>query len=311
MQLISVKEAVSLIKVPDSTLRDWIDNGTLEKYKDEKGFICLDKRQVLRLMPTVIAFYNYKGGVSKTSMSILMGDYYEKRKEKILLIDLDPQSNLTKSFFSDDDIHDGVNHEYRNTLYDFFNDKKSLSKIVMHYNDYIDVLPSKLELMEKSTINDFDLLDYKIEFSNFFKKYSIVIIDCPPALNAFTSTGLLLANYVYIPFVPEPFAYDGLVSMLKTMQKITPYNKDFIDYRIVYSKVKGQKTIIHENYINHVNTQMSGKIIDNHKIPDFIGIVERGASKQNIFDMYPGDTPAQKITELFDELDKIMFEERT
>ncbi|OHD19671.1 MAG: hypothetical protein A2086_01755 [Spirochaetes bacterium GWD1_27_9] len=309
MNLISIKEACSLIKVPDSTLRDWIENGSLEKHKDEKGFICVDKRQVLKLVPTIITYYNYKGGVSKSSLSIMTSDFYEKQDEKILLVDFDPQANLSRTFFRDEEMLD-ENNNYKPTLYDFFNERKPLNKILQKYNKNIDILPSRLEMMEKAYIKDFDLIDYKDEFYNLFKKYSIVIIDCPPALNAFTTMGLLLANYVFIPFVPEPFTYDGLISMLKSMQKIAPYNKDYIDYRILYSRIKGQKIVIHENYMDAINIQMKDNIFQN-KIPEFVGIVERGSVKKNIFDMYMNDKSIDKIKDVFLEMDKYIFEERS
>ncbi len=307
MNLISIKEACGLINIPDSTMRDWIEEGKLEKHKNEKGFICVDKLQVLKLIPTIFSFYNYKGGVSKTSLSLLLNDYYEKKGDKILVADFDPQANLTRSFFSEEDLMDGAN--YKPTLYDFFNEKKPLSKIVLNYNDKIDVLPSRLEMMEKAYIKDFDLIEYKEDFYNLFRKYSVVIIDCPPALNAFTTMALLLSNYVLIPFIPEPFAYDGLISMMKAMLKIAPYNKDFIDYRIIYSRVKGQKIIIHENYIDAVNAQMKDKVISK-MAPEFIGIVERGAKKKNIFDLYPSEKAVDKLKEVFAEVDRVAYNNR-
>jgi chromosome partitioning protein len=179
----------------------------------------------------------------------------------------------------------------------------------MKYNEKIDILPARLRMTEKAFIKDFDLIDLKEPFNNVFRKYQIVIIDCPPALNAFSTMALLLAQYVLIPFVPEPFAYDGLASMLEALNKVIVYNQNFIDYRILYSRVKGQKTIIHENYSAAVRDQMSDKVFTNI-IPDFIGIVERGEVRKNIFTSNSSEKAVQKIEETCNEIDQYIFEGR-
>lgn len=310
MGLITLGEASKFIDTPDSTIRDWMKSGKLEKHQNDKGIICVDKREVLKTVPSVVTFYNYKGGVCKTSASLQCADFYQKNNEKVLLVDFDPQANLSKAYFLPDELVD-ENHNHIATLYDYFTSRKSLSKIVKKFNENIDILPARLDMMEKAGIKDFDLIDYVDDFYSLFKKYTIIIIDCPPSLNAFTTMGLLLAHYVMVPFVPEPFAYDGLMSVLKSMEKIIIYNKKFVDYRIVFSRIKGQKTIIHEDYKNAVIAQMNEKLIIN-QIPEFIGIVERQAKRENLFDLYPPerDNASQKIWGVMDEIDKIIYEGR-
>jgi len=251
----------------------------------------------------VITLYNFKGGCSKTSSVMIMADYFEKKGEKILLVDLDPQVNLSLVYFNYEDFI--VNDNYIPTLYDYFYKKQPLSEIVLKYNDNIDVLPSRLEMGEKSNIDTADLLDCKADFYKLFEKYSMVIIDCPPALNAFSRLGILLANYVFIPILPEPFSYYGLGNMLSSVQKFIPLNKDFIAYKIFLSVHKSQKTNIREDFVTSLRSQLGERLFTN-SIPDFVGIVERSTIKQNIFDLYNKDKATNKIKLLMEEIETLI-----
>ncbi|HBD95734.1 MAG TPA: hypothetical protein DC057_16315 [Spirochaetia bacterium] len=303
MSLISLGEASKFTEIPDSTLRDYINKEKLEKYKDEKGFICVDKKQVLKLNPTVISLYNFKGGVGKSSISIMLTDYYDFKNEKVLIIDFDPQANTTRTFFSSKELQD-ENNNYSSTLYDYFIDKKHLRDVVKTYNKNIDVLPARLEMMEKSNISHFDLMELRDDFFDIFKKYTMVIIDCPPALNSFTTLGLLLCNYILIPFIPEPFSAEGVTSLLKSMKKVTQFNNDFCDFRIIFSRTKNQKIVLHEIFMESISKILESNLLKN-KIPEAILIAARGISRTNIFT--EKDNAVEKIKDTFDELENFIF----
>jgi len=307
MILIPVKEACRLTSSAEQTIRNWIDEGKLSKHNDEKGKTLIDKRELLLQFPTVISLYNFKGGTAKSSSAILLADFFDKQGIKCLVVDLDAQSNATLAFAKLEDLI--VDGKYRLSLYDYFNDHTSLHKIVFKYNENIDILPSRLELCEKTDIDSIELLNLKEDFYTLFKKYSVVIVDCPPSLNALSRLGILLANYILIPFLPEPFSYYGIGNMLNSVKKIIQYNKDFIAYRVFVSIHKSHKTNIREDYINSIKEQLSEKVFEN-TIPDFIGVVERGTIRKNIFEMYEKDKSIERILLLMKEIDNFLYEER-
>lgn len=304
MEFITIKEACKITNAGDRTIRDWIDEGKLEKFHNDKNILCVNKRQLLKLLPTVLTLFNFKGGCGKTSSSILLTDYFEKQGHKILLVDLDQQGNLSQSFFTYDDIKESLN------LYDYFENKTPLFKIVKKYNDNIDLLPSSIKLSRKNNIDTMELTSLKKDFVSLFKKYSLVIIDCPPSFVSFSKFGMLLANYILCPVLAEPYSYDGLAEVLSSIKMIAPYNTDYKDYRAFISSHKAQKSIIRMDYKLAYKEQLKSKMLDG-VIPEFVGVVERSMAMKNIFDMYPAkNKQLQMLNALFDEVDLMIYGEK-
>jgi len=345
MKLIPVKDACNILDVSDKTIRNWIEEGKLDRHEDDKGNTVLDKRQILESKPTVICFFNQKGGVSKTNSAAIMMDYYEKlyslrhdkdnesRKKKILVVDIDPQSSLSQILFTDKDLYGDIddnndfNLELNNevkikkrnsnylTLYDFFYYGESLNNIVRKYNDYIDILPSDILISDKGDVDFLELPKYKSAFYSFFRKYSLVIIDTQPAINSLSRLGILLSNYILCPLVPTDNAFRGLGQAIRTIRQMIPYNRDLIDFKCFLSVNKQSKTNIREYVIEKYRKHLTpiNKILNN-TMPEFIGIVERETVKQNLFFRYENDSKSKKsidmINCLMDEIDNIIYNER-
>ncbi len=303
MKLINLKDAVSFLDVSDRTIRNWIDDGKIQKYEDEKGNLMFDKQALLRMKPTVITFFNQKGGCGKTTSSVILTDYFDKKNDKILLVDFDQQGNLSQTFFMYEELKDSL------SLYDYFSNKTPLNKIIKKYNENIDVLTSNIKLARTDTIDTSVLVKMKQDFITLFKKYSIVIIDCPPSLNSFSRFGVLLANYIFCPVIPEPYSYDGLDEVLTSISDLVEFNKDFIDYKAFISSHKQIKTLIRENYISLLKNELGDKLF-NATVPEFVGIVERSMSKTNIFAMYENDKQINRVYELSMEMDDYIFDGR-
>jgi len=303
MTLLPVREASLLSKLSENTIRNWIDEEKLTKYEDDKGKLLINKKELLKMIPTVLTFFNQKGGCGKTTSSVLCADYYDVQGDKILIIDLDQQGNISQTFFNFNELNNC------SSLYDYIENKTPLTKIVKKYNDNIDLIPSDIRLSRKDFIDTSILIQMKEDFYPLFKKYNVVILDCPPSLNAFSRLGVLLANYIFCPIVPEPYSHKGLAELLNSIKILSPLNKDFIDYRIFISTHRQHKTAIREDYVFQFKEQLKDKILKN-SIPDFVGIVERSVSFKNIFDMCKNDKSLTRISDLMKEFDNFIYEER-
>ncbi|HNR90548.1 MAG TPA: AAA family ATPase [Spirochaetota bacterium] len=303
MDLLLVKEASKISRIPERTIRDWMKEGNLQSFKNDDNVICVERRQLLSSIPTVLTVFNQKGGCGKTSLSVLVADYYEKKNMKVLLVDFDQQGNLTQTYFAYDELKDSL------SLYDYFENRTPLAKIIRTYNDTIDILPSNIKLsrFDKYDIDDLDAM--RRDFAPIFKKYQMVIIDCPPSLNSFSKFGLILSNYVLIPVIPEPYNYDGLYEVMNTIKRLQKFIEGFIDYKVVISAHEQRTIRIHENYIELIREEIGGKVAE-QSIPNFVGIKERSFQKMNIFDMYDTDKSMQKIAALLDELDASIYDKR-
>ena len=131
----------------------------------------------------IYAVSNHKGGVGKTTSAINIGAALATRKKRVLLIDLDPQANLTQSL--------GIK-DSQLTIYDNLKGEKLISPI--EYKNNLYVLPSSLDLsaaeieLSSEPGREYILKEFLSKLDN---KYDYILIDCPPSL------GLLTINAFY------------------------------------------------------------------------------------------------------------------
>ncbi len=295
--LISIAEASSLSGIDDKTIYSWLDSGKLKDYGDGKKRL-INKIEFFHSIPTVITLFNQKGGVGKTSISVMLADYFEKENFKILLIDLDPQTNLTQFYFD----------EITLSLYEFLEHNTALNKIVRPYSDNIDIIPASVKMMTKDTLDFSYILERKEYFQSLFKKYQIVIIDCPPTLNFLSRLGVMLSNFIIIPLLCEPLSYEGLAETLKTINLFKKQNSDFVEFKALINSFKTRRATIRESMLETFKTSLKDDLLK-ESLPDFIGVVERFATRKNIFDMYQNDA-VRKIKSLFEHVEKIIYEDR-
>ncbi len=166
-------------------------------------------------MGKTFVFVNQKGGVGKTTSVINLGAYFALLGQKVLLIDFDPQGNMSS----------GIGIDKNNlTIYDAISQKTDL-KSVIHSSaiERLFVAPASIDLSGATV----ELVDK--EGRNFYLKelietvkddYDYIFIDCPPSLGILTLNGLTAADAVLIPLQCEYFALEGLTLLLNTVQKV-------------------------------------------------------------------------------------------
>lgn len=167
-------------------------------------------------MGNIIVFANQKGGVGKTTSACNIGSYLAAEGKKVLLVDFDPQGNLTSS----------VGHSAKNEgIYEVLTGLAPLEKVTLPTKqDNLFIVPSNLNLSGATV----ELADEKGR-ELFLKKalapakeiYDFVLIDCPPSLGVLTLNGFVASDYVMIPLQCEFFALEGFLSMLfQTVKRI-------------------------------------------------------------------------------------------
>ena len=165
----------------------------------------------------IYSIINQKGGVGKTTTIINLGTAMAACDAKVLLVDMDPQGNLSTGL--------GVSPSKREFgTYDLLTSTKSISECAIETD-----IPN-LHLV---TANE-SLLGVEIELSTFddralrlrksvqdIDKYDFILLDCPPALNIITLNALAASDGALVPLQAEFYALEGLSQLLKTIKDIS------------------------------------------------------------------------------------------
>lgn len=175
----------------------------------------------------MIAFYNNKGGVGKTSTAINIAYTLSHRKNRVLLIDFDGQCNSSRFFTELTNDESGCERAI------ICADEKPLIKKTRY--DNIDIVTSSVKMNAIS--NEFVNLSDEEKQSNIIKfrqsAYDYIIVDMPPAMNDFTENVLTICDYVYVPIELGTFAVQGLA---RVTQKIANAGTKYACFASKYDK---------------------------------------------------------------------------
>ncbi|HAE21528.1 MAG TPA: chromosome partitioning protein [Spirochaetaceae bacterium] len=166
-------------------------------------------------MSRTIVFVNQKGGVGKTTSAINLGAYLALLGNRVLLIDFDPQANLTS----------GVGGKSGSRgVYEVISGDASMKDVIVPTTvagmflapSSINLSGATVELVNREDRNDY----LKHAIAQVKDQYDYVLIDCPPSLGVLTLNGLAAADEVLIPLQCEYFALEGLSLILQTIQLV-------------------------------------------------------------------------------------------
>lgn len=167
-------------------------------------------------MGKTIVFANQKGGVGKTTTAVNVGSYMAAEGKKVLLVDFDPQGNLSSSV--------GCSHNQEG-IYEVITSKCRLEDVIISTDQKnLFIVTSNLNL-SGATIELVDIEGREFILKNSLdtvkNSFDYILIDCPPSLGVLTLNGFVASDYVIVPLQCEFFALEGFISMLfQTVKRI-------------------------------------------------------------------------------------------
>jgi chromosome partitioning protein len=182
-------------------------------------------------MPTTIAVSSQKGGVAKTTTCFSLGASLAELGQTVLLIDMDPQANLTMSF--------GVNPDtLRHTVGDALLEQDSLVAVSREGSmPHLDLVPASQGLVILDKVL-YGRPAYEARLKNQLEAmqstyYDIIVIDCPPHFGTLTLNALTAADTLIIPVQCEYYAARALRPILKLVELVRRKTNPGLTYRVL------------------------------------------------------------------------------
>ena len=240
----------------------------------------------------IITIANQKGGVGKTTSVLNIGTGLARFNKKILLIDLDSQTDLSTSL--------GVEENTDYTINDVINKKVNIKKAIIKLDSGMSIIPASHRLTETSmNLKKSDVL--KESLRGIKDNYDFVIIDTQPSLSILTVNSLFASHEIWITFQPEYLAMTGIKDLLNTIKYLR--DKFGIDpkIRIIITMYDSRK-LLHKEAIE--STKKHFKNVFKTMIRTNVSLAESPSHNLDIFNYSPNSHGAIDYMKLCKEIIK-------
>lgn len=200
----------------------------------------------------IVSIVNQKGGTGKTTTTVNLGKALALKGFQVLLVDLDPQANLSYSLAVENigtDITDVIH---------------GVSTIVeaIVSREQMDVIPGNIQLsrveLSANRNNEF-ILKLALEDA---QSYDYVLIDCPPSLSWLTMNALVASDCVLIPMQLDVFSIQGLRQIMNTVTEVAErHNPNLQILGVLPVMVDWRKKLTHE-VLEHVREEFNVMVFD-------------------------------------------------
>ena len=263
-------------------------------------------------MAKVIAICNQKGGVGKTTTALNLGAGLVREGRRVLMIDNDPQSDLTHSLgWNSESIDRSLGFLMHQEIEDLGADVKDA---ILHHSEGVDLIPSNMDLssMETRLVNAMSREKVMSMLLRQVKDdYDYILIDCMPSLGMLTVNALTAADSLVIPVQAQYLPARGMTQLMRSINMVRYHtNEDLNIDGIVMTLVDG-RTNLAKDVINAIRTNygMNIRIFDT-QIPMAVKAAEASKAGMSIFAYDKDSKPAKAYEQLTREVMKLAERER-
>jgi chromosome partitioning protein len=243
----------------------------------------------------VIAFANQKGGVAKTTTTLNLGVAFKEKGFRVLVIDLDPQGNLTMS--------QGLNpDEIERSMFDVLVHKLPIEEIIEQREIDIAVASIDLagaELALSGMIGRERALEKAL--TTVRETYDYVLIDTPPSLGLLTINAFVAADGVIVPVQCEYLSLRGLVQLENTLTMIRENLNPRVEIQGILATMF-DKRLLHSKEAVDILTENFGELVYHTKIRKTIRYAEAPVKGQSVLRYDPTGEAAALYRDLAKEV---------
>lgn len=245
-----------------------------------------------------ICFTNNKGGVGKsTSASSVAGYLALKANLKVLVIDLDPQGNVTSNFI------DKFETKVEKTAYDVLKNKNIKNYIIDTNIENVKLIPANLNLdnanIELATAFSRESI-LKRCLKDIENEFDVCVIDTAPTLSVLTFNGLVASDGVYIPVRAGGYEVDGMANLIRIIKDI----QDIPENKTKISGIFFTQFMPNQNLSKFVKDEIEEKFMSvmNSYIRTNVNLSEATFAGQTIFQYDPKSNGAKDYEVLTKEI---------
>lgn len=241
----------------------------------------------------IITIANHKGGVGKTTSTATLGVALALKGQRVLLIDLDAQQNLSFTLTQ--------NEDPESSIYDALVNDAPLP--IVRIRENLDLVPASLELARA----EIDMAT-KIAREGILRtllddcadQYDYVLIDCPPALGIITTNALVASSELYIPLTAEALPLKGLTMLDDVVREVRRrVNPNLSLGGVFFTRYNNRR--LNKEVVSQIEQRYGDKVFKT-KIRENISLAEMPLSGQSIFEYDPRSNGAADYMALAEEV---------
>lgn len=246
----------------------------------------------------IVSISNIKGGVGKTTTAAVLAVGLAEKGYRVLLIDSDPQTNLTMCFLQEQT-------DELSSLYDIYGDGESIDDVKVPVRDNMDLV-----------IGDFELCNADMQFTKagrlkMLKKaiksigteYDFIVIDTPPNLGILSLNAFIASNYVLVPMTVDSFSLKGVRLLKETLGDVKDETeKELPVAGILLTRYNSRTNVskLLEKSLNSAATLLDTELFKS-RIRQAVVLQESQIAKEDLFSYSPNAKVAEDYKGFIDE----------
>lgn len=238
-----------------------------------------------------ICIYNHKGGVGKTTTTLNLGGGLSLRGKRVLMIDLDPQMNLTQSLRI---------REAQRDIYGSFTGRYKLSPVEVSENLFL--VPSSRELRNIETEFS-NRIGGQVRLRKILSEvgdFDYCLIDCPPSLSLLSINAMTASSEIIVPLTPEFYSIQGMISLTEAIEEVRENLNGELRLSGIVINLFNKQKIVHRDFAEAIQESF-GEIVYPTKIRNSVAIEESPTQGKDVFRYDPESIGAKDYSEIVDE----------